>query len=158
MNELLEMLKDRPFFEGLSEAHMKLLAACAALRSFEPDAFLFREHEPAEAFYLVRSGTVALESRLPGRAARAFTTLGEGDILGWSWLIPPYRWHYDARAITPVHTVHFDAAALRGRMDHDPELGYALLKRFTGLIVERLQAARLQSLDIYGDADVGLGG
>lgn len=158
MKELLEILEGRPFFHGMDAGHLKLLAACAALRSFEPDTYLLREHEPAGAFYLIRSGTVALQGASPGRDARTFMTLGEGDLLGWSWLVEPYRWHYDARAVTPVHTVHFDAGTLRERMERDPALGYDLLKRFTALIVERLQAARLQALDIYGDGDVGLGG
>ncbi len=160
MRELLEILQGQSFFDGLTEAQLKLVAAFAALRSFEAGRYLFREHEPADAFYLIRSGRVSLESLLPGRQPGTFMTLGGGDMLGWSWLIPPYRWHYDARALEPVHTAHFDAAALRERMDHDPVLGYALHKRFTMLIVERLQAARLQHLDIYasGEGDVGLGG
>ncbi|ACL72221.1 cyclic nucleotide-binding protein [Thioalkalivibrio sulfidiphilus HL-EbGr7] len=158
MNELLEILKDQPFFEGLREADMRLLAAGASLRTFRADETLFREHEEAAAFYLIRSGRVALESRLPGRRAEVFMTLGQGEVLGWSWLMPPYRWHYSARALEETHAVHFDAPALHACMDRDPVLGYALYQRFAALIVQRLQAARLQAMDIYGGGDVGLGG
>jgi CRP-like cAMP-binding protein len=158
MNELLAILRDQPFFEGLREADMRLVSAGAALRTFRAEEILFREHEEARAFYLIRTGRVALESRWPGRRAEVFMTLGHGEVLGWSWLMPPYRWHYSARALEETHTVHFDAPALHARMDRDPVLGYALYQRFAALIVQRLQAARLQGMDIYGGGDVGLGG
>jgi CRP-like cAMP-binding protein len=158
VNELLEILKGQTFFQGLGEQHVRLLTAGASLRTFRADETLFREHEEATAFYLVRSGRVALESRLPGRRAETFMTLGPGEVLGWSWLMPPYRWHYSARALEETHTVHFDAPVLHDCMDRDPVLGYALYQRFAALIVQRLQAARLQAMDIYGGGDVGLGG
>ncbi|HSP00801.1 MAG TPA: cyclic nucleotide-binding domain-containing protein [Thioalkalivibrio sp.] len=158
MNELLEILRDQAFFEGLREEYLRLVAADASLRTFRADEYLFREHEEARAFYLIRTGRVALESRLPGRRSEIFMTLGHGDVLGWSWLMPPYRWHYSARALEETHTVHFDAPALHACMNRDPVLGYALFQRFAALIVQRLQAARLQAMDIYGGGDVGLGG
>ena len=77
-------------------------------------------------------------------------TIDDGDLLGWSWLVPPFREQLDARAIDTVHTVAFDAACLRGKADTDPVLGYELMKRFVPVIVERLQATRVRLLDVYG--------
>ncbi len=156
MKELLEILQGEAFFEDFEEKHLRLLATGAARRSYAADTLLMRDHETTETFWLILEGQVALESRLrEGRVP--FQTLGPDDILGWSWLLPPYRASYDARALTDLHTLHFDAGVLRDRMEADPAFGYAVLKHFSALIVQRLQAARLQALDIYahGGADHG---
>ncbi|WP_019023583.1 MULTISPECIES: cyclic nucleotide-binding domain-containing protein [unclassified Thioalkalivibrio] len=154
MKELLSILEQQPFFEDFDPKHLRLLAACAAERSYESGARLMRDHEPTETFWLIRAGQVALESRLR-EGTVPFQTLGPGDILGWSWLLPPYRASYDARAVSDLHTLRFDAGVLRERMEADPVFGYALLKHFTALIVQRLQAARLQGLDIYQNGGPG---
>ena len=148
MNELLAILRDSPFFEGFEEKHLRLLAACAARRGYPAATFLMRDHEPTETFWLIREGQVALESRLHERSVQ-FQTLGPGDILGWSWLLPPFRASYDARALSDLNTIRFDATVLHDRMEADPAFGYAVLQQFSALIVQRLQAARLQCLDIY---------
>jgi CRP-like cAMP-binding protein len=151
----MTMLESEPFFEGLKPRCLRLLADCVVEHGIEAGRHLLREHEPAVAFYLIRSGQVVLEANLPGRGPTPFQTLGPGSIVGWSWLLAPYRSYYDARAVTDVLALRFDAAALRRRMDRDPACGYAILKCFTVLIVQRLQAARLQGLDIYGDGEPG---
>ncbi|WP_018867911.1 MULTISPECIES: cyclic nucleotide-binding domain-containing protein [unclassified Thioalkalivibrio] len=156
MKELLAILEEQPFFEDMDERHRRLLAACAAERSYAAGAILMRDHEPTETFWLIREGQVALEGRLR-EGNVPFMTLGPGDILGWSWLLPPYRASYDARATTDLHTLRFDAGVLRERMEADPALGYTLMKHFAALIVQRLQAARLQALDIYSHGGPGHG-
>lgn len=153
LGDLRGILEGQPFFEGLAEGHMTLLAACASLCGYRAGTRILAEHDHADFFMVIRSGRVALQSHLPGRQRETFLTLGPGDVLGWSWLVSPHRWHYDARARNDVHVVRFDAGVLRQRMDHDPALGYAVFQRFTTLIVQRMQAARLQGLDIYAGQD-----
>jgi CRP-like cAMP-binding protein len=112
---------------------------------------LFREGEPANQFYLIREGNVALEVYAPGRGQVVLQTIGAGELIGWSWLIPPYKWCVDGRAIAFVHTIALDGKCLRGKCDENPRLGYELLKRVAGVFAERLLAARLQLLDVYGN-------
>ena len=95
-----------------------------------PASCLFREGAPAERFYLIREGAVALEVDAPGRGPLVIETLHEGDVAGWSWLFEPYRWQFDARATVPIATVAFDGACLRGKCEADHELGYQLMRRF----------------------------
>ncbi|WP_024328578.1 cyclic nucleotide-binding domain-containing protein [Thioalkalivibrio sp. ALR17-21] len=156
MNELLAIIEKEPFFEDMAPEHRRLLAACAAKCSYTAGTRLMRDHEPTETFWLIREGQVALESPLR-EGNVAFQTVGPGDILGWSWLLPPYRASYDARAVTDIHTLRFDAGVLRERMEADPAFGYVLMKHFAALIVQRLQAARLQALDIYSHGGPGHG-
>ena len=93
---------------------------------------------------------MALETYVPQRGAVTIETLHDGDLVGWSWLVSPHRTVFDARAGGPVHTVEFDGRCLRGKSEADPALGYDLLTRFVAVIVDRLQATRLQLLDVYG--------
>ena len=126
-------------------------AGCAKNVRFEAGQYLFREGEPADEFYLLRHGRVALEITAPGRGAVTFQTVGEGEIVGVSWLIPPYRWTYDARALELVRAIaHGRDAACAQKCEADHDLGYEMMKRFVPVLVERLQATRLQILDVYG--------
>ncbi|HSR23524.1 MAG TPA: cyclic nucleotide-binding domain-containing protein, partial [Candidatus Eisenbacteria bacterium] len=108
-----------------------------------------REGDPADWFFVLRQGSVALEVASPERGPIVIQTLGPGDAVGWSWLFPPYRWHLDAVARGPVAAVAFDAACLRGKCDEDHELGHRLMARFAELMLQRLMATRLQLLDVY---------
>jgi CRP/FNR family cyclic AMP-dependent transcriptional regulator len=146
------LLRDHKFFAGLDPDYLSLIAGCAANEVFPADAFLFREGEPAQTFYLIRQGKVALEIAAPGRGALVVQTLGEGDVAGFSWLIAPHRWEFDGRAVEPVRAVRMDGTCLRAKFDDDPRLGYELMRRFARLTVNRLQATRLQLLDVYGRA------
>ena len=153
MPQTLEpLLRDHKFFAGLDPDYLSLLVGCAANEVFPADAFLFREGEPAQTFYLIREGKVALEIAAPGRGALIVQTLGEGDVAGFSWLIAPHRWEFDGRAVEPVRAVRMDGMCLRAKFDDDPRLGYELMRRFARLTVNRLQATRLQLLDVYGRA------
>ena len=153
MPQTLEpLLRDHKFFAGLDPDYLSLIAGCAANEVFPADAFLFREGEPAQTFYLIREGKVALEIAAPGRGALVVQTLGEGDVAGFSWLIAPHRWEFDGRAVEPVRAVRMDGTCLRAKFDDDPRLGYELMRRFARLTVNRLQATRLQLLDVYGRA------
>jgi len=150
------LLRGHQFFAGLEPAYLSLIVDCAANEVFPADSFVFREGEPAETFYLIREGKLALEIAAPGRGvssgALVIQTLGEGDVAGFSWLIEPHRWEFDGRTIERVRAVRIDGTCLRRKCEEDPRLGYELMRRFAGLSASRLQATRLQLLDVYGHA------
>jgi CRP-like cAMP-binding protein len=150
MDTIEDLIAAVPAFEGMSPDHLSLIAGCAQNRTFEPDRPLMREGDPADEFFVIRRGRVALETFVPNRGALTLETIEGGELLGWSWLVPPFRTHLDARALATTHTIAFDAACLRGKADADPVLGYELMRRFVPVIVERLQATRVRLLDVYG--------
>lgn len=150
MQTLEPILAAHPFFTGLDARHLQLLVGCATNLRFHADEFLLREGDAANQFYLIRAGKVRLEIATPERGPIAIQTIGEGDILGWEWMTPPYRWSLDGRALEPTRAVALDGACLRGKCDEDHDLGYALFKRFAPIIARRLAATRLQLLDVYG--------
>jgi CRP-like cAMP-binding protein len=151
VKRLEEVLADVPFLAGLGRSELELLAGCARNVHFDDGDVLFREGEPADTFYVVRQGSVALEIHAPTRGGMTIETIDAGDVIGWSWLFPPYRWHFDARALTGVRATAFDGECLRGKCETDPALGYDLMKRFAQVLIERLQWTRLRLLDVYGD-------
>jgi CRP/FNR family transcriptional regulator, cyclic AMP receptor protein len=149
-----QLLAEAPAFNGMSQEHLEFIAGCAQNRTATDGEYLMREGDPANTFFVIRHGRVALEIFVPQRGAVTIETIDDGDLLGWSWLVPPFRVEMDARALGNAHTVAFDAACLRGKADEDPELGYQLMRRFIPVIVERLQATRVRLLDVYGHAEV----
>jgi CRP/FNR family transcriptional regulator, cyclic AMP receptor protein len=152
---LEQLIADSPVFAGLAPEHLRLIAGCGVNARFAAGERLFREGEDAERFFLIREGAVALEIDAPGRGALVIETLHEGEVVGWSWLFEPHRWQFDARATVQTALVSFDGACLRGKCEQDHELGYQLMRRFAASLIERLQATRLQLLDVYGHARVG---
>ncbi|CCQ74982.1 cyclic nucleotide-binding domain-containing protein [Magnetospira sp. QH-2] len=146
------LLKDHPFFDGLNDDYRVLLAGCAANERMEEGAYVAREGDDADKFYLVRHGRISLEYHVPGREPLIIETLEEGDIFGWSWLVPPHKWAYDVRAMTLCRLVSLDANCLRGKCENDHSLGYELHKRFVPIIAHRLSAARMRLLDMYGSS------
>lgn len=151
MVETLEaVIAEHPFLKGIEPQYIKLIAGCASNVRFDAGQFLFHEGEEANEFYMIRRGKVALEISAIPRAVITVQTIGEGDILGWSWLIPPYRWRFDARALEVTRAVALDGKCLRTKSEEDHDLGYELLKRFSNVITQRLEATRLQLLDVCG--------
>jgi CRP-like cAMP-binding protein len=150
MDTLERILAGHPFFHDLDARHLALLVGCASNVRFQAGEFLFRAGEEANRFFLVREGRVAIEIAPPGAAAHTLQTVGTGDVLGWSWLIPPYHWKFDARAVEDTRALALDGTCLRTKCETDHDLGYELLKRFAQIMEERLQATRLQLLDVYG--------
>lgn len=147
---LEQIVSEHPFFAGVDEAFCKLVSGCAKNVHFEAGQYLGREGDPADKLYMLRHGRVAFEIAAPGRTPVTFQTIGEGDIVGVSWLIPPYRWSYDAKAVDFVRAIAIDATCLRDKCEADHDLGYEMMKRFVPVLVKRLQATRLQILDVYG--------
>ncbi len=134
----------------LTDEHRATIAGCARSQAFQHGDYLMREGEQADVFYVIKDGIVALDVYVPQRGGVTIQSLHDGDLLGWSWLMSPYRVAFDARAVTDTDTIAFDAACLRGKLEQDSALGYDILKLFTGVILERLQNTRLQLLDVYG--------
>lgn len=152
MRTIEDLIAEAPVFAELGSEHLALIAACAGNEHVEAGTRLLREGEPADRFFLIRRGAVALELQAPGRGGLVIETVHAGEVVGWSWLFAPYRWHLDGRAVEACELVVFDGACLRGKCEADHELGYQLMRRFAGNLIERLQATRLQLLDVYGDA------
>lgn len=146
---LAPLLADHPVLSGLAPDHIAVITGCARNVKFNPGEFMFRAGGPADAFYIVRRGRVSIETFEPKRGPVTIETIGDGELLGWSWLIPPYTWHFDARALSLTRAIALDATCLRGKCDSDTALGYELLKRFSQIMEQRLEATRLQLLDMY---------
>jgi CRP/FNR family transcriptional regulator, cyclic AMP receptor protein len=150
METLEHILAEHPFFKDLDARYLGLIVGCASNVRFDAGRFLFREGEEADQFYLIRHGRVALEVFTPARGPLVVQTCDEGEVLGWAWLLPPYHWHFDARAVELTRAIALDGKCLRTKCEEDHDLGYELLKRFAHIIEHRLQATRLQLLDVYG--------
>jgi len=150
MRTLDTVVLEAPVFGGLDDRYATQLAGCARTSGWEPGETLFREGESADTFYVVRRGRVALELFLPNRGPLTIETIEPGEVVGWSWLFPPYRWHFDGRAVEPVRAVAVDGTCLRAKCDEDPALGYELMRRFSQVMLERLQATRMRLADLYG--------
>ena len=153
MKSLEQLLADHPLFERLDSTTRATLAECATNRHLADHEYLFRTGEPARHCYLVRRGRVAFE--LAGSAGRRIDieSVEAGDVAGTSWLVPPYRWHLDARAVGPTDVIALDAACLRAKCEADPRAGYELLLRLIAAMHERLRSVRVQLLDVYGVPD-----
>jgi CRP/FNR family cyclic AMP-dependent transcriptional regulator len=150
MQTLEPILAAHPFFQGLLENDLQLLTGCASNVRFDANEMIAREGDEANEFYLIREGKVALEVFAQERGSVIIQTVGTGDVLGWSWLIPPYRWRFDARALERTRAIALNGQCLRTKCEENARLGYELLKRVTSVFAERLLATRLQLLDVYG--------
>ncbi|MGA9120849.1 MAG: cyclic nucleotide-binding domain-containing protein [Bacteroidota bacterium] len=148
IENLADVLRQHPFLEKLSEEHMAVIVGCASNAHFPDGSLLIREGDIANKFYLLRTGRVTLEVNMPPREALRIQTVDAGEVIGWSWLISPYRWHFSARAVSDVRAIALDGECLRNKCSHDHDFGYEILERFTRVMEDRLQATRLQLLDL----------
>jgi CRP-like cAMP-binding protein len=144
------VIAGHPFLRDLKPAHLRLLADSAMRVRFEKDELIFREGDPANRFYLIEQGRVSLESHRRDEAPVALQVIGRGEVLGWSWLFPPYYWQFDARALEPTIAIFFYGTRLREQCEQDHAFGYEMLKRMTQVVIHRLQAARKQLLSKHG--------
>jgi CRP/FNR family transcriptional regulator, cyclic AMP receptor protein len=147
---LERLICDHPFFAGMAHEYCVLIGGCARNVRFDTGAYLFREGEPADQFFLIRHGRIALEIVAPHRGPMRFLTVNAGELAGEAWLVPPYRWIYDARALELTRALSIDARCLRQKAEENHDFGYEMMKRFMAMLVERLHAAQLQLLDVYG--------
>jgi CRP/FNR family cyclic AMP-dependent transcriptional regulator len=144
------LLAEHPFFKDMLPDYRALIAGCGKNVVFDAGQLIAKDTEPADQFFAIRHGRVSIELHSPERGSLILQTLEAGDIVGWSWLFPPYRWTFDVRAIEQVRAISFDGECLRGKCERDPAMGYDFMKRFAQTFMQRLQAARLQLLDLYG--------
>ena len=149
--DLATIVSRHPLLAGLPGDAVERVAGCAHNVAVAPGRLLLAEGDPADTLYLLRRGRVAIEVHGPGSGRVVIETLGPGEAVGWSWLFPPYRWHFDVRAVDAVGAVAVDAACLRDKAEADPALGYELMRRVGAVLLERLQATRFRVLDLYGD-------
>ncbi|HXM73881.1 MAG TPA: cyclic nucleotide-binding domain-containing protein [Chthoniobacterales bacterium] len=136
-----------PFLIGMSNNHVHLLADCAMRSHFKAGQVIFREGESANRFYLIEHGKVALESSTLGEPVR-IEEIGDGDLLGWSWLFPPYAWHFGARALEDTTAIFFYGTVLRDYCEKDNSLGLELFKRMSVVMLRRLQVSRQKLLSV----------
>jgi CRP/FNR family transcriptional regulator, cyclic AMP receptor protein len=151
-HDVAALVANHRLLAGLPGDGVERVAGCARNVAFAPGQLLLVEGGPADTLFLLRRGRVSLEVHAPGRGGLVLETLGPGDPVGWSWLFPPYRWQFDARAVDAVGAVAVDAGCLRTKAEEDPIFGYELMKRFVPVMLERLDAARVRLLDLYGAA------
>nr|NLI50666.1 cyclic nucleotide-binding domain-containing protein [Propionibacterium sp.] len=153
MQTIEELLRAHPFFDDFDPATVALLAGCATSVRFAPGEVIFREAEPADAFYVLQSGRVALQVHHPAGGALVTSTVEHDEVLGWSWLVPPYRWTADAVAVAETNAVRFAAGCLRGTCADDPAVGYVFLRKIAQVLAHRLASANRRLLDLYGGGD-----
>jgi CRP-like cAMP-binding protein len=147
METLETILKEHAFFKGLPAEHFEFIVGCATPVIFPAGEVILKEGSPADKFYLIRSGNVAIYIDQPRQIT--IQTIRGGDILGWSWLIPPHRYRFSAKAVENTRVLALDGKCLREKCEKNSELGYGLMKRLVGVLTERLEATRLQLIDIY---------
>ncbi|MCX5697256.1 MAG: cyclic nucleotide-binding domain-containing protein [Candidatus Omnitrophica bacterium] len=146
METLEPILKQHPFFKDLPAQYIDFLMGCTSHVVFKAGEVILKEGEPADKFYVLRSGHVAVYIN---QSHLTIQTIHEGDILGWSWLIPPYRYRFSAKAVENTRALALDGKCLREKCENNPDLGYALLKKIVNILTERLEATRVQVMDIY---------
>jgi CRP/FNR family transcriptional regulator, cyclic AMP receptor protein len=150
ITSLEPILSSHPFFHGLPESYLQLIAGCASNVRFEAGEKIFQSGEAANTFYIIRGGRVTVDIFIPGRGDVTIETLTEGEVLGLSWLFPPYIWRFNSRAMELTRAIALDGKCLRTKCEADPSLGYELLKRISSILMQRLEVTSMQLLDIYG--------
>ena len=149
IHTLEPIIREHPFFRDLEEGHIKIIVGCAKSVRFDAGQALLREGEEANQFFLIREGLVSVSITVPPAGSQILQTVSAGEMLGWSWLFPPHRWHFDAHAVESTRALAFDGKCLRNKCEADHDLGYEFLKRFSRIVTQRLEATQLQLLDLY---------
>lgn len=150
METLEKKIVEHPFWKGLNPVYFHLLQQCATSKSFGAGELIFEEGQEADHFFLIQCGQVRLDAFVPGRGAISVQTISAGGALGWSWLFPPYRWHFSAHANKITELIAFDAQFLRETSDSNHDFGFELIKRLSDVLMRRLQETRLLLVDFYG--------
>ena len=136
------IILQHPFLAGMDEQHRDIFLYGAKERNFAPDEIIFREGDPANALYLIKSGEVAIEATSAGGGATQIQALGRGEVLGWSWLFPPFAWHFQARVTQPTQIICCDGGHVLVQAEEHPAFGYHVMRRITQILIQRLQATR----------------
>lgn len=149
MSTLESAIAQHPFTREINPRFLHLPVECATFERFGAGQPIFQENFEATRFYLIHSGRVALQTFVPGRGVVTLQTIGTGEVLGWSWLFPPYRWHFSAATVEPVEAVSLCTRSLRERMEENHEFGYWVATQIAQVMYVRLQATRLRLLERY---------
>ncbi|MBM3290668.1 MAG: cyclic nucleotide-binding domain-containing protein [Candidatus Hydrogenedentes bacterium] len=147
--DVKQLLSEHEFIRGMEERHIECMASFARLKIVREDEYMFREGDNSDCCYLIRDGCIAIEVRHPSRGPVTIQTLGANKVVGWSWLSPPYQWKFDGRAVELTRGVCLGSDQLREACEADHEFGYQFLKRLMPVVSERLEATRMQLLDLY---------
>ena len=139
-----QVLADQSFFKDMEPQFLQFIAGCAQEKHFDSGDYLLREKEDADEFYLVKQGKVALTTFVPGRGSINIQYLGDGKVVGWSWLIKPHRWHFSAMAMEPTAALAIDGKRLREECEKNHDLGYELMKRLALVVGQRLRMTRMR--------------
>jgi CRP/FNR family cyclic AMP-dependent transcriptional regulator len=142
------VIAEHPFLRALKPEHLRLLADSAMRMHYKAGELVFREGDPANRFYLIEQGRISLESPRKDEAPVTVQVIGPGEVLGWSWLFPPYYWHFDARALEPTTAIFFYGTRLREQCEQDHAFGFEMMKRMAQVVIQRLQTTRQQLLSI----------
>ena len=145
-----EILAAHPVFKDFDKETLDLLAGCARNEHFRSGQTIYSEGDDADKVFLVREGDVAVEISAPQHEPLIVETLRSGDVLGWSWMVPPYKHMSDTRALNDVRAVSLDAVCMRGKSETNPALGYHMFQHLVPHMAKRFRALRLQLLDVYG--------
>ena len=151
MKTIADILNEHTFFQGLSPEDLAFIAGCGKNIFFQEGQVIAKPGDPANEFYLIREGSVALFIETHSRKPFIYQTLGPNEILGLAWLIPPYQWAVSAQAQSYIQAISIDGACLRKKCENDPDLGYKLMKHLVQLLVKREETSRLHLLDVYGE-------
>jgi CRP/FNR family cyclic AMP-dependent transcriptional regulator len=148
MSEITKALLEHPFFKDFHASHVELLSKCASNFKFTAGSYIFHDGEAADRLYLIRTGKIAVVLQMAGRDPMAIMTVHAGGVVGWSWLFPPYRWHFSARVMEDTSGIALDAKCILVKCEEDYQLGYDLMRECANVMGERLQATRAQLLNV----------
>jgi CRP/FNR family transcriptional regulator, cyclic AMP receptor protein len=151
-SDIVRHLSEQSFFADLSEEHIEWLSRQAVETRFDADELVARQGDRADRFFLLLEGSLGVEVPAIAGPKLEITKLGPGQIFGWSWLIRPYKWHFNARALEPTRVLDFDGKAILEHCEEDPAFGYALLKLFSYLMATRLESAQRKMMDQWAPA------
>ena len=157
IKSLQPIIEAHPFFRGIAPEHLELITGCARNLRYRPGEHLMREGAAADTFYLIREGRVLLQINGGARGLLTVQTAGPGEVVGWSWLVPPYECRFDAQAVETTRAIAFEGRCLRGKCEANPAMGYELLKRVSATLAQRLATTRAQLLDVYGSPRAAAG-
>ncbi len=149
MNSLANQIKQHPFFKDVADQSIEKIASFSKEVKVEAGEFIFRSGEEAGKFYLIQQGEVIIEIAPTRHSDVSIQSIREGEVLGWSWLIPPFKWQFDAKAVELTKAIAIDAQSLRAFCKQNHAAGYQILTRMIQIVAQRLQAARTQFWDIY---------
>ncbi len=150
MKQLENIIIANENFKTLLPEHIEQLASRASIIDLETGAFIFCQDGRADHFYMITKGSVGLEIHASGWGTVTLQSLRSGDLLGWSWMFPPYRWHFDVKTLESTQVIAFDAATVRDHFKKDSDFGCQVMKIVATNMMDRIVAARLQILDLYG--------